>query len=190
MHELVSVWTRRKGLALIALNAIIYALILIPFNQLHWSVMGIPVRPAAALPVVFGILFGPAAAWGLAIGNIPGDLFGSWSPMSIFGFLVNFIYPYLSYLLWHRLMKAYAITSGPGCLGGYWLTAFVTTLACMALLAASGTVFFGRPFLSRFWGYFGNNVFWAMTAGAVLFWLIREPAVRHGLVYGREWERR
>ena len=190
MHELAGVWTERKGLICIAVSALVYALVLIPFNQLHWDIAGIPLRPAAALPVVFGILWGPAAAWGLGIGNVAGDLFGSWSPMSIFGFLINFLYPYLSYLLWHRLMKGHEIRTGPYGLACYWLVAFVVTLACMALLAASGTIFFGRPFESKFVGYFGNNILWAMAAGGVVFWLTFGPAIRRGMVYGNEWEKK
>ena len=69
MHELAEVWTRKKGLTWIAVTAILYALVLIPFNQIHGDIAGIPIRPAAALPVVFGILWGPAAAWGLGIGT-------------------------------------------------------------------------------------------------------------------------
>src|SRR5512138_483811 len=105
MHELASVLTDRKGLQWIAVSAILYAAILIPFNQLHADIWGIPVRPAAALPVILGILWGPAAAWGLGIGNIAGDLFGSWSPMSLAGFFINVLYPYLSYRLWHGLVR-------------------------------------------------------------------------------------
>jgi energy-coupling factor transport system substrate-specific component len=187
MHELARAWTERKGLAFIALSAVIYLLVLIPFNQVHWDIAGISLRPAAALPVVLGILWGPAAAWGLGIGNVAGDLFGSWSPMSLFGFLVNFLYPYLSYLLWHRLMKGHDIRTGFYSIGCFWLVSFVTTLACMALLAACGTLFFGRPFESKFTSYFGNNIFWVMTAGAALFWLTLGPAIRNGFVYGREW---
>jgi len=62
MHEPAAVWTDRKGLAWIAVTAFLYALILIPLNQYHWDIAGISLRPAAALPVVFGILWGPAAA--------------------------------------------------------------------------------------------------------------------------------
>jgi energy-coupling factor transport system substrate-specific component len=51
-------------------------LVLIPFNQYHQEISGIAVRPAAVVPVVAGILRGPAAAWGLGIGNIAGDWFG------------------------------------------------------------------------------------------------------------------
>ena len=187
MHELAEVWTRKQGLTWIAVTAILYALVLIPFNQIHWDVAGIPIRPAAALPVVFGILWGPAAAWGLGIGNIAGDLAGSWSLMSSIGFLINVLYPYLSYLLWHRLMKGHELRMNPYSLAWFLLVTFVTTLAGMALLAACGTIFFNRPFESKFIGYFGNSIVWAMIAGPVIFGLIFEKAVRNGWVYGREW---
>ena len=189
MHELAEVWTRKQGLTWIAVTAILYALILIPFNHIHWDVAGIPLRPAAALPVVFGILWGPAAAWGLGIGNIAGDLSGSWSLMSSIGFLINVLYPYLSYLLWHRLMKGHEFRMNYYSLAMFLLVTFVTTLTCLALLAACGTIFFNRPFESKFLGYFGNSIVWAMIAGPVIFSWIFTKAVRNGWVYGREWSR-
>ncbi len=189
MHELVAVWTDRKGLKWIAVSAVLYALALIPFNQLHWDVAGIPIRPAAALPVVLGILWGPAAAWGLGIGNVAGDFFGSWSLMSIAGFCINFLYPYLSYRLWHRLVQCHGARIDRCYLAWFLGVTFVMTLAGMALLAASGTVFFGRPFEGKFISYFGNSIVWAMAAGPVLFGLGFEKAIRDGLVYGREWDK-
>ena len=190
MHELAEVWTDRKGLTWMAVSAILYALLLIPFNLVQWTVADISLRPAAVLPVVCGILWGPAAAWGLGMGNIAGDLFGSWSLMSIFGFLVNFLYPYLAYLLWHRLMDGHPLRADRSALSRFWLVTFVTTLACMFLLAACGTIFFGRPFESRFISYLGNGIVWGMIAGSVLFWVVLCPAVKKGWVYGREWVRR
>jgi energy-coupling factor transport system substrate-specific component len=190
MHELAEVLTDRKGLTWIAVTAVCYMLVLIPFNLYHWEIAGIALRPAAVLPVVFGILWGPAAAWGLAIGNVGGDIFGSWSLMSIFGFLVNFLYPYLSYLLWHRLMRGHEARMDSFGLGGFWAVTLVTTLGCMLLLAASGAIFFGRPFESKFISYFANSIFWAMLAGPILFLLVAGPAVKNGVVYGREWDRR
>jgi len=187
MHELLEVWRDRNGLKWIALSALIYALVLIPFNQLHWSVAGIPIRPAAALPVVLGIIWGPAAAWGLGIGNIAGDYFGSWSPMSIAGFFVNVLYPYLSYLLWHRLVKGHGERMGGYGLAGFLIVTLIVTVACMALLAACGTVCFARPFESKFTGYVYNAVVWAMVAGPILFHVTGKRAVRNGWTYGREW---
>lgn len=190
MHEVAEVLTERKGQTWILVTAFFYILVLVPFNQYQWVIAGITLRPAAILPVVCGILWGPAAAWGLGLGNVTGDLFGSWSLMSIFGFLINFIYPYLAYLLWHRLMKNHEIRMDFFCLGCFWAVTLVTTFFCMLLLAASGTIFFGRPFESKFISYFGNSIFWAMIAGPILFLLTLGPAFRNGLVYGREWDRR
>ena len=190
MHELAKVLTDRKGLTWIAVTALLYILLLVPFNQYSWVIAGITLRPAAVLPAVFGILFGPAAAWGLGIGNVAGDLTGSWSPMSAFGFLVNFLYPYLAYRLWHRMMKDHEIRPDLFAMGCFCTVTLVVTFTCMLLLAACGTVFFGRPFESKFISYFGNSIFWAMIAGPVLFRLMFEPAVRNRIVYGRKWDRR
>lgn len=191
MHELVKVWTDRKGLTWIAVTALLYALVLIPFNQYNIAIAGITLRPAAVLPVVFGILWGPAAAWGLAFGNVAGDLFGgSWSLMSGFGFLNNFLYAYLSYILWHRLMRGHGIRMDAFGIGGLWVVTVITTFACLFLLAANGTIFFGRPFESKFISYFGNSIFWAVVGGPVLFHLLAGPALQNRMVYGSAWEKR
>jgi len=67
---------------------------------------------------------------------------------------------------------------------------FTATFVCMLLLSASGTIFFARPFESKFISYFGNNIFWAMIVGPVLFALIFTPAIKSGFVYGQKWDRR
>jgi energy-coupling factor transport system substrate-specific component len=188
MHELLSVWTGKKGLKLIAANALVYALLLIPFNQLQWVVAGIPVRPAAAIPVVCGILFGPAAAWGLGIGNIAGDLFGSWSQMSIVGFFINMAYPYFAYRLWHTLVKKREAVIDQYMMFSFWFVTIVSTFLSMFLLAGAGTIFFNRPYESKFIGYYTNSIVLAMLAGALLFYLLYPLAVKRDLVYGKKWD--
>jgi hypothetical protein len=188
MHELLSVWIDRRGLKLIAANAVVYALVLIPFNQFQLEVAGIPFRPAAAIPVVCGIFFGPAAAWGLGIGNIVGDVFGSWSLMSIIGFLINFMYPYLAYLLWHRFMRGKEEKMDAYTLVIFWIVTLVATFVCMTLLAAGGTVFFHRPFESKFIQYYTNSILFAMLVGPLLFRVLFEPLARRRLMYGEKWE--
>jgi energy-coupling factor transport system substrate-specific component len=59
------------------------------------------VRPVNAIPVVAGLLFGPAGAWGCAIGNLVADLFGTFSIASLFGFIGNFTAAYLPYKIWY-----------------------------------------------------------------------------------------
>ena len=188
MHELLVVWFEKKGLKLIAANALVYALLLIPFNQLQWVVAGIPVRPAAAIPVVCGILFGPAAAWGLGIGNIAGDLFGSWSPMSIVGFFINMAYPYFAYRLWHILVKTREARLDQYMMFSFWFVTIVATFLSMFLLAGGGTLFFDRPFESKFIGYSINSILLAMLAGAILFYALYAWAVKQDVVYGKKWD--
>jgi len=188
MHELAAVWTDRNGRLWIVTTALFYVLVLIPFNYLGADLFGIPLRPAALLPVTLGILFGPAAAWGLGIGNIVGDFFGgSWSAMSIFGFLINVLIPYLSYRLFHRLMKGRTIRRDYRTIAGFLAVSVVVVCSCMALLAVCGTLFFDRPFLSKLISYESNNLFWAIVIGPVFFWMVVDAALRNNLVYGREW---
>ena len=55
------------------------------------------------MPVVCSFLFGPAGAWGAAIGNLIGDFFGGIGPGDFFGFAANFLYGFLPYRVWRML---------------------------------------------------------------------------------------
>ncbi|MDD5142356.1 QueT transporter family protein [Methanoregula sp.] len=188
MHELAAVWTDRNGRIWIGATALFYVLVLIPFNYPGIEIFGISLRPAAFMLVTLGILFGPAGAWGLGIGNIAGDFFGgSWSAMSIFGFLINLLIPYLSYRLFFHLMKGRAIRRDYRTIICFLATSLIVVSTCMVLLAACGSVFFDRPFISKLTSYLGNNLFWAMVVGPGFFWLVVDPVLRNNLVYGREW---
>ncbi len=78
MREVFSMWKNTRMIILVALSAAIYAAFLIVFKAGIPIVPGITeVRPANVFPPVFGLLFGPAGAWGAAIGNTIGDLFGA-----------------------------------------------------------------------------------------------------------------
>jgi energy-coupling factor transport system substrate-specific component len=88
---------------LTATCAALYAAILIPFKAVQ-VIPGITeFRPANALPVVMSFLFGPAAAWGAAFGNLIGDFFGGLGPGDIFGFTGNLLYGLVPYLVWEAL---------------------------------------------------------------------------------------
>src|SRR5581483_2399363 len=79
------------------------AAILIPFKVVP-IIPGITeFRPANAVPVVCSFLFGPAAAWGAAFGNLIGDFFGGLGPGDFFGFFANLAYGAIPYLVWDAL---------------------------------------------------------------------------------------
>lgn len=85
---------------LTAMSASLYAAILIPFKVLPLIPGVTEFRPANAVPVVCSFLFGPAGAWGAAIGNVIGDFFGGMGPGDVFGFLGNFLYGVIPYKVW------------------------------------------------------------------------------------------
>ena len=107
MKEIFSVWGNTRQIVIIALTAAIYAGMLIPFKAIQIVPGLTELRPANVIPVLFGILFGPAAAWGSAIGNLIADFFGTLSPASAFGFVGNFFF-----LLYRLQALAYP---GQGC---------------------------------------------------------------------------
>ena len=126
--EIFSLWRDTRHVVLVSALAAIYAAVLIPFKTLVLLPGVTEVRPAVALPVVFSLLFGPAAAWGSAIGNTIGDVFGSFGPGTFFGFIGNFLYGYVP----HRVWVAWRSTPPRFKTAGDWM-AFV-----LAVLAASG----------------------------------------------------
>lgn len=106
MKETLSMWDNTRMIVLTAITAAVYSAIMIPFKGFQIIPGFTEVRPAAAIPVTFGILFGPAGAWGSAIGNLIGDLMGMLSIASIPGFIGNFFFALVAYKLWgHFKMK-------------------------------------------------------------------------------------
>ncbi len=102
MKEVIRMWGNTRMIILTALSAAIYAAFLIAFKGGLVIVPGITeVRPANVFPPVFGLLFGPAGAWGAAIGNLIGDIFGGTMGVgSIFGFFGNFFLGFVPYKMW------------------------------------------------------------------------------------------
>ena len=100
MKEVFAMWRHTQLVVLTALSAAIYAAVLIPFKGFPIVPGFIELRPANVFPVVFGLLFGPAGAWGAAIGNLIGDFFGTLSIASAAGFVGNFFLAYLPYKMW------------------------------------------------------------------------------------------
>jgi energy-coupling factor transport system substrate-specific component len=103
MRDLIDMWGNTRMVVLTAMSASLYAAILIPFKVMPIIPGVTEFRPANAVPVVCSFLFGPAGAWGAAIGNIIGDFFGGIGPGDVFGFAANFLYGFIPYKAWEAI---------------------------------------------------------------------------------------
>lgn len=190
MRELFTMWRDTRMIMLTAVVAAVYAAVLIPFKGLV-LVPGITsVRPANVFPVVFSLMFGPAAAWGSAIGNLVGDLFGgTLGPGSVFGFLGNFFFGLIGYKLWGSLGP---LSSGskPDFRGnpGRQLVEYAA-IAVVAAAICAATIAWGLEVLGLFpFSVLGtvitiNNFLAAIVLGPPLLYLTYPRVEKMGLLY-------
>ena len=85
----------------IFVSGLIFFLITMVFRQFFniMAVMGI--RPSA-LPPVFGLMLGPFGVLGCALGNLLADVISGYSVLlSVLGFVAQFTYGILPYLMWN-----------------------------------------------------------------------------------------
>src|ERR1700746_4111787 len=101
MSALRLMWHNTRMVVLCAITAALSAAVLVPFKVVPLIPGVTELRPANAIPVGCSFLFGPAAAWGSAIGNMIGDFFGGVGPGDIFGFVANLVYGYIPYKAWN-----------------------------------------------------------------------------------------
>ena len=187
MRELFTMWKNTRMIVLTALIAAVYAGVLIPFKAIP-LVPGITeIRVAQVIPPVASLLFGPAAAWGVAIGNLIGDLFGTFGLGSLFGFIGNFFLGAIPYMMWGRLG---ALSSGeePSMKGTRQVTEFIiltvaSGIAC-ALIIAWGLEMLGLfPFTVLGSIIALNNVLLPAVLGPVLMGLLYGRVKRWGLLW-------
>lgn len=142
MKAAIRMWSNTRMIILVAVCAAIYSAALIAFKTAIPLIPGITeVRVANIFPMVFGLLFGPAGAWGTAIGNLIGDTFGgTLGPSSIAGFIGNFLLGYLPYTLWTTLIPFTEKSREwkPGSRRSwinYILIAFISSAACAVVIS-------------------------------------------------------
>lgn len=164
---------------LCAITAAIFAAILIPMKSIPIIPGSTEIRPASVIPVVFGILFGPAGAWGSAIGNLIGDFFGTLGIGTIFGFIGNFFFSLTAY----RLINAREIYHN------YWqkesklifcsfflYVGVVSSAACAAFIAWGLDILGLVPFSVLGSIIFINNVIVSVVLGPLVF-LVLYPRI-------------
>ena len=106
-------WDNTRLVVFTAICASLYAAILIPFKVIPIIPGVTELRPANAVPVICSFLFGPAAAWGAAIGNVIGDFFGGIGPGDLFGFFGNFLYGTVPYKTWQLVSRDQPVPKTP-----------------------------------------------------------------------------
>lgn len=183
LPPLFGMWRSTRLVVLTSVIAAIHAAVVIP-TKLMVILPGVTeVRPGMAMPIVFSLLFGPAAAWGTALGNTIGDLFGTLGPGTLFGFLGNLLYGFIPWRIWEAWRRGRFVA-------GSWTAWGVFTLCVVAASAACALVIgWGIHALGLFHfqitstAILLNNVAFGMILGP-LFLLALEPRVaRMGLRY-------
>ena len=142
MKAALRMWRNTRMIILVSVCASIYGAALIAFKTAIPLIPGITeVRVANIFPMAFGLLFGPAGAWGTAIGNLIGDLFGgTLGPGSIAGFVGNFLLGYLPYTMWTTFVP-FAEKSREWNFGSwrswinYILIAFISSASCAVVIS-------------------------------------------------------
>lgn len=146
MKELITMWKNTRMIVLTAVTAAIYAAVLIPFKVAIPIIPGFTeVRPANVIPIICSLMFGPAAAWGSAFGNLIGDFFGTLGLGSIFGFVGNFLYGYIPYRMWRAFGKDEPVTKSRR---SAWESIVIALVVAAAIAFIAGfKSFTDKPFI-------------------------------------------
>jgi energy-coupling factor transport system substrate-specific component len=188
MKEIFTMWRHTQLVVLVALSAAIYAAVLIPFKGFPIVPGYIELRPANAFPIVFGLLFGPAGAWGAAIGNTIGDFVGGTLTLgSVGGFVGNFFLALLPYKMWSVFFRRDEnmetnVDSGKK-FGVYILVTILASIVCAVIIAWWVDLLGLFPFRLFFALVFFNNAIMAGILGPILLLALYPRVKRWGLLW-------
>jgi energy-coupling factor transport system substrate-specific component len=166
MRELRLMWSNTRMVVLCAISGALYAAVLIPFKVVPFIPGVTELRPANAIPVVCSFLFGPAAAWGSAIGNLIGDFFGGFGPGDISGFAANLAYGFIPYKVWEVIGRGQSpVGRSPLIIAKFVLSCFLASALCGVIVGWwMNLLLLGPPF----WVLANAIVFNNMLAAMVL----------------------
>ncbi len=187
MFELVSMWKKPQMVAYAVFIALLYPAVMYPFLQ--YSFFGANadyLRVGVAIPAAFSFLFGPAAAFGAAFGNVIYDVFtNSLNAASYFGFIGNFLIAYIPYKLWKALT-----TQKPDMRSAKKVLLFMglAALSCSicGLVIGWGLFYlYGTfcPFVMTTATIFASDALWAVLLGPVILVLSYGFFSRRKLLY-------
>jgi energy-coupling factor transport system substrate-specific component len=187
MKEVFTMWRYTQMVVLVALSAAIYAAVLIPFKGFAIVPGFIEIRPANVFPVVLGLLFGPAGAWGAAIGNLIGDFFGTLTIGSLGGFVGNFFLALLPYKMWSAYFRRDEnmetnVDSGKK-LGVYIALVILASVVCAVIISWWIDLLGLVPFTAALALIVFNNAIMAGVLGPILLLALYPRVKRWGLLW-------
>jgi energy-coupling factor transport system substrate-specific component len=186
MKEVFTMWRHTQMVVLVALSAAIYAAVLIPFKGFPIIPGAIEIRPANVFPFVFSLLFGPAGAWGAAIGNLIGDFFGTLTVGSIGGFIGNFFLGLLPYKLWGAFFQRGNMEPNPNTakkLAVYVAIVVIVSVVSAAIIAWFVALLELFPFTPVLILIVSNNVIPGIVLGPILLIALYPRVKRFGLLW-------
>jgi energy-coupling factor transport system substrate-specific component len=187
VKEVFTMWRHTQMVVLVALSAAIYAAILIPFKGFPVIPGAVEIRPANVIPFVVGLLFGPAGAWGSAIGNLIGDFFGTLSVGSIGGFVGNFFLGLLPYKMWSVFFRRGEnmetnVDSGKK-FAVYVAIAILASLVCAAIISWWVALLGIFPFTAVLVLIVVNNAIMGVVLGPILLLALYPRVKQWGLLW-------
>jgi energy-coupling factor transport system substrate-specific component len=136
------------------------------------------------IPAAFSFLFGPAAAWGAAFGNLIYDAAtGPVTWVTPFGFLGNFLIGYLPYKLWSKVTSEQADLKTIRKLGLFCGLCALACVICGLIIGWGLLYLFALPFVMTGFTIFASDLLWAILLGPVLLRLSYSYFSKHKLLY-------
>jgi energy-coupling factor transport system substrate-specific component len=187
MKDVIYMWRYTKMVVLVALTAAVYAATAVPFKGIQIIPGFTELRPAGAIPVVFGLIFGPAGAWGSCIGNVIGDFFGTLSIGSFFGAVGNFFFGFVGYKVWGNMgwfsSKADLTIRTKKQVLEYILVAALSSITVAFIIAWGLELLKLLPFAAIGAVIVTNNILFSIVIGPFLLLLLYPRAVKWGLYW-------
>jgi hypothetical protein len=186
MLDLISMWRQPKMVAYFAFTTALYAALLYPVSQ--FSLFGLQadyLRFAMCIPVAFGFLFGPAAAWGAGFGNLIFDAVTNtgltW--ISPLGFLGNFLIAYIPYTLWVKITTEQPDMRSVKKLALFMGLVGLATTICGLVIGWGLLYLYKLPFIMLTYTIIGSDTLWAVLLGPVILAACYGYFSRKGLLY-------
>ena len=173
-------WRNTRMVVLCAISASLYAAVLVPFKVVPLIPGVTELRPANAIPVVCSFLFGPAAGWGSAIGNMIGDFFGGVGPGDVFGFFANLFYGYVPYKVWNVIARGQSpVARSPAAIAKYVAACLIASVLCADIVGWGDNLLALRPFSILGNVIVFNNMLSALVLSPLILVAVY-PRVRRG----------